>query len=316
MRTFVLPLLMARLLGWPLALSLFHRDGYEPSRLYPALSWRQRLSRAAFWPITLPRLLEKREAQGAGAKPAETRAPKPPKKPDLTLHILKSSLRNLRKLTHRAMPQESKSDWSQYKGSLTHYSAEASACKLDWVREVLEEHPPARVLDIGANTGEFSALAADMGAEVVALERDEAAAEQLFRMSRERNLSIQTVHADLARPTPAVGWENSEASALLDRLEGQSDLVLMLAVIHHLVLMEQIPLRAIVELCHRLTRRHLIVEWVPVSDPMYQSLMRGRDALYGSLTEADLLAACAEWFALLRTETLANGRILFLFEKR
>ena len=66
----------------------------------------------------------------------------------------------------------------------------------------------------------------------------------------------------------------------------------MLAVIHHLVLMEQIPLPAILALCHRLTRRHLVIEWVPVEDPMYQSLMRGRDTLYGSLTEADLLAAC------------------------
>jgi hypothetical protein len=106
-----------------------------------------------------------------------------------------------------------------------------------------------------------------------------------------------------------------ESSGLLPRLEAQCELVMMLAVIHHLILMEQIPLPAIMALCHRLALRHLIVEWVPVSDPMFQSLMRGRESLYGALTEADLLAACADRFQVKRREALGNGRILFLFEK-
>ena len=53
-RTFLLPLVMNRLLHWPLALSFFRRDGYEPAELYDALRWQHRLSRTALWPITLP----------------------------------------------------------------------------------------------------------------------------------------------------------------------------------------------------------------------------------------------------------------------
>jgi hypothetical protein len=173
---------------------------------------------------------------------------------------------------------------------------------------------PRTVLDVGANTGEYSALAAGCGAEVVALERDVEDAERIVQMSQAQGLSIQTIHADLARPTPSVGWQNRESSALLPRLEGRFDLVLLLAVIHHLLLIEQIPLPAIIALCHRLTQRYLVVEWVPATDPMYLSLMRGRDALYGSLTEADLLAACDGFFRTLHQQTLDNGRILFLFE--
>jgi len=67
-------------------------------------------------------------------------------------------------------------------------------------------------------------------------------------------------------------------------------------------------------LCARLTKKHLIVEWVPVSDPMYQSLMRGRDELYGALTEVDLLNAAASYFHPVRQQKLGNGRILFLLE--
>jgi len=48
---------------------------------------------------------------------------------------------------------------------------------------------------------------------------------------------------------------------------------------------------------------------------MYQSLMRGRDSLYGALSEDDLLAACTGRFHVLDRKPLDNGRILFLFEK-
>ncbi len=309
-RTFLLPLLMNRLLSWPLELSLFKRDGYEPVELYKALSWRQRLSSEAFWPVTLAARLDRKSDQ----KPA-VKTPPQHKSPELALHLMKRTLGNLRKQTRRAMPQSAGSEWSNYTATLTHYTAQESAQKLDWVRSVLDELKPTRVLDIGANTGVFSALAAEQGAEVVALERDAAAAESLYRMSSSSRLSIQTIHSDLSRPTPAAGWENNETSSLLDRLEAKSDVVLMLAVIHHLILMEQIPISSILDSAHKLTSRTLVLEWVPVSDPMYQSLMRGRDALYGSLSEADLLAACEGRFHTLRRQPLENGRILFLFAK-
>ena len=308
-RTFLLPLLMNKLLSWPLALSLFKRDGYEPAELYKTLNWSQRLSRAAFWPVTLPTHLDKKSSRTiTGPKPGH-------KDPALAIHLQKRMLANLRLRTRRAMPEYKGSEWTNYTATLTHYTAQVSAQKLDWVRKVLEDLRPARVLDIGANTGVFSALAASSGARVVAVERDAAAAESLYRMSRKSQLSIQTIHADLARPTPAAGWDNSETSTLLHRLEAQSDLVLMLAVIHHLILIEQIPISAILDLAYRLTWRYLVLEWVPVSDPMFQSLMRGRDYLYGSLSENDLLTACQGRFHTLRRQPLENGRILFLLAK-
>ncbi len=314
-RTFLLPLLMNRMLSWPLELSLFKRDGYEPVELYKALSWPQRLSRAAFWPLTLPARMDMRQAKRGGRKAAAAKAPPRHKSPELALHLINRTLADLRKRTRRAMPEYQGSEWTDYTRTLTHYTAQESAQKLEWVRHVLEDLRPARVLDIGANTGVFSALAAEHGAQVVALERDAATAESLFRMSVKSRLPIQTIHADLARPSPAVGWENRETSTLLHRLEAQSEMVLMLAVIHHLILMDQIPLRAILELAYTLTWRYLVLEWVPVNDAMFQSLMRGRDDLYGSLSEDDLLQASASRFHVLRRQTLENGRVLFLFAK-
>jgi SAM-dependent methyltransferase len=310
-RTFVLPLLVNRLLHWPLELSLFRRDGFEPADVYAAMGWSQRLSPAALWSVTMPTLLDRRK----GAVPIPPSSPANNSDAALSLHILKRTLASLRKRTRSALPSPSASTWSDYVGKLTHYTPVESAQKQAWISSVLEELRPRNVLDIGANTGEYSALAVACGAEVVALERDAEAAERIVRMSRTQGLSIQTIHADFARPTPAAGWENGESSPLLSRLEGRFDLVLLLAVIHHLLLLDQIPLPAIVAVFHRLTRRYLVIEWVPATDPMYLSLMRGRHTLYGSLTRDDLLAACNGLFRPLRQQTIDNGRILFLFEK-
>ena len=310
-RTFLLPLIMYRLLSWPFALTLFKRDGYEPQEIYQALSWPQRLSRTAFWPISLATWLEKKKGGDTAATVNKSRT----SDPQLTAHLLDRTLTGLLARSRRAVPPSIASDWAAYTSTLTHYTPEQSETKHKWVQSVFTDFSPHTVLDIGANTGEYSALAAASGATVIALERDGPAADRLFVASRDRRLDIQTIHADLARPTPAAGWETGESSGLLPRLEAQSDLVMMLAVIHHLILMEQIPIPAIMALAHRLTRRHLIVEWVPVSDPMFQSLMRGREDLYGALAETNLLATCESRFRVIRRETLGNGRILFLFEK-
>jgi SAM-dependent methyltransferase len=309
-RTFLLPLLMGKLLQWPLTLSFFKRDGYEPAELYPQLSWRQRLSPSAFWHISLPSWFERRSATKQ-MKPQG----RPGTDPQVAADVLSRSLRSLRRHVMRSVPKNTASGWADYNTTLTHYTAEQHAAKQQWLRNTLAQVAAKHVLDVGANTGEYSALAAKAGANVVALERDAASAEQIFCMASAEKLPIQTIHADFARPTPSAGWENGESASLLSRLEGQFDLVLMLAVIHHLILLDQVPLSAIMKLCHRLTNSYLIVEWVPPSDPMYQDLMRGRDELYGNISEADFEAACSGMFQVVQQKRLENNRTLYLLER-
>ncbi len=207
-RTFLLPLLMNRLLSWPLELSLFKRDGYEPAELYKALSWRQRLSPEAFWPVTLAARLDAKDGEKRSVKAAPQH-----KSPDLALHLQKRTLETLRKQTGRAMPEYAGSEWSNYTATLTPLLSAGERA------EARMGAPRARGAEALARAGHwskhgvFSALAAEQGAQVVALERDAAAAESLYRMTRNSKLPIQTIHADLSRPTPAVGWENTRPAA-------------------------------------------------------------------------------------------------------
>jgi SAM-dependent methyltransferase len=311
-RTFLLPLLAEKHLSWPLQTTLFVRDGYEPRALYSALRPLQRLNPALLDVVTLATLLE-----GSGGKKQGTNGRKPPSiaDPELAKHILHRRFARLNKQIRLSSANEKHSQWSRYEQTARHYQSADTVSKQGFVRGVLERHLPDHVLDIGANTGTYSVIAAEAGAEVIALDSDAAAVEALWRTAGQRDLKITSLVANIARPTPAAGWKNREQLSLLERLAGKSDLVLMLAVIHHLILREQIPLAHIADLCVSLTRRWLVLEWVPVSDPMFQEWLRGRDDLYGHLTEDSLQQAFAPLFRVLDRKVLGNGRVLLLLER-
>lgn len=309
-RTFLLPLAAARYLRWPLEDTLFGRDGYEPRTVYRALRPWQRLYPDLLDVVTIASLLEK---PGAGnSQPAKRMARVDP---ELATHILNKRLARLERKIRHVTPRGERSAWSEYAQTAIHYSAADIEAKHQFVRSVLEQCRPARVLDIGANTGTYSLLAAEAGARVIAIDNDAATLESLWRTAADRKLSITPLVANIARPTPAAGWRNREHLSLLDRLNGTCDFVLMLAIIHHLILREQVPLAMIAELCTTLTRRWLLVEWVPPSDPMYQEWLRGRDDLYGQLSEDDLRLAFAPFFRVHQRRVLGNQRVLLLLER-
>ena len=185
---------------------------------------------------------------------------------------------------------------------------------------VLAAERPGRVLDAGCNTGTFALLAAGAGADVVAIDADVQAVERLARHSAQAGpwaaRRVLPLCVDFAQPTPATGWENRESRSFLERMDGAFDLVMMLAVVHHLLLTDQIPLREIASLCCRLTRKALLIEWVPVHDPRFRELVRGRDALYAALTEEAFRGAMAERFHFHDERRLSNGRILFHLRRK
>ena len=309
-RTFLLPLLAARYLNWPLRATLFERDGYEPRQIYDALPRWRRLSPDLFDVVTLAALLERRGTGRANSKTSDST-----KDPSLATYLLQKRIARLDKQVRHAAGQRSHSQWSRYEQSASHYQPADVEEKRKFVLRALAHCHPERVLDIGANTGTYSILASDAGAQVVSLDSDSVAIEELWRTAAEQDKPITVLVTNIARPTPAAGWRNREHFSLLDRLTGGFDLVLMLALIHHLILREQLPLAQIASLCASLTRRWLLLEWVPPSDPMFQEWLRGRDDLYGHLSENDLTLAFAPHFSVIDRAELGNGRVLLLFDR-
>jgi SAM-dependent methyltransferase len=310
-RTFLLPLMAEKILHWPLKTTLFLRDGYEPRMLYGALRAWQRLHPDLLDVVTLATIFENSNGNGG----AQRRLPSA-SDAGLAAHILHKRMARLERQIRRSSRTKRTSEWSKYPQSASHYSSADTDAKQQFVKSAFERVHPERVLDIGANTGTYSEMAARAGAEVVALDSDEGAIEALWRKAAEQKQKITALVANIARPTPAAGWMNREQLSLLDRLRGKFDMVLMLAIIHHLILQEQVPLAHTAGLCAGLTRRWLILEWVPPSDPMFQAWLRGRDELYGHLSEEDLKLAFSEFFRIADRTELNNGRVLLLLERK
>ena len=310
-RTFLLPMLAYSQLGWPLQLSLTRRDGYEPEEIYPALSLASRLRRTALWAVTLPSLLAKTKNGKTG-----NIAIRSVKDPDLAKQILLRTLKRLLSQMRQVTPAHRTSTWSHYAETANHYSDEDHDDKRRFVSNVLGNVGPLKLLDVGCNTGVYSNLAADAGAEVVSIDTDLQAVDRLYASLKVNAKNILPLCVDLAHPTPAAGWENRESASLLSRCAGHFDTVMMLAVLHHLLLRNQIPMNRIAALLSELTIRHLIVEWVPPTDSKFKELLRGRDAAYEHITEAAFREDFGGHFTVSDELTLTNGRILFHLQKR
>ena len=310
-RTFLLPMLAYSRLGWPLQTTLTRRDGYEPEEIYAALSWPARVRQPALSAVTLPSLLASNKKMQAGSV-----ASRAVKEPELARHILLKTLRGLLAQMRKVTPAHHSSTWSDYAETAFHYSEEDHARKRSFVSKALEAARPAHVLDVGCNTGVYSNLAADAGAEVVSIDTDVQAVDRLCASLKGSGKNILPLCVDLAHPSPAAGWENREYASFLSRCSGHFDTVMMLAVLHHLLLRNQIPMERIAELCHRLTTRYLILEWVPSADPKFHELLRGRDSIYAHITEDAFRSAFAEYFATVDELPLANGRIMLHLAKK
>jgi len=309
-RTFLLPMLAYTKLGWPLDAVLMRRDGYEPEEVYTALGWPARLTQPALTAVTLPSLLS---ARGASST---TLASRTMKDPELARQVILKMLDGLRKQMRRAAPQQRNSAWTGYAETATHYSDDDHSLKRAFVTQALTVSKPARVLDVGCNSGAYSRLAAEAGgAEVVAIDTDLDTVDRFAASLQGINAKILPLRVNLARPTPSAGWENRETASFLSRATGHFDAVMMLAVIHHLLLSSQIPMERIAALCANLTTRHLIVEWVPPTDVKFQELVRGREAIYGHITESAFREAFMRSFVIVRECRLSNGRVLLHLQK-
>ena len=311
-RTFLLPLLAHKYWGTSMAeIFTTRRDGLEPQELHAKCTFLQKIRPPFLSLITMPTLLAKKgEAAGTASVPAS-------KDDEKSIFILESLFHRLRSTLKSLKPNSARhAAWSSYMD--THnYNQQAFAAKEAFVRDVLREFQPAKVLDVGANTGHFSRIAANSGADVVAIDADPGCSADSFMHARDKKFSVLSLVVDIARPTPALGWRNTECASFLDRSRGHFDTVLMLALVHHLQVTERVPLRDIFDLAAELTNSLLVIEFVPLEDPMFQRLLRGREALFAGNNRQVFEETCQRQFEIVRSAELpGSGRRLYLLKRK
>ncbi len=313
-RTFLLPLLAHAEFGLPPAdVFLRRRDGWEPEELYRRAGPRRFFSPAFLSLVTLPHWMSRKVSE---AKPGTYRpalADSAEKAGFILDHLLNDCSRKLDLLK----PVPSPSAWTGYLEHKSLYTAAQREQKERFVREAIDLAKPRTALDVGANEGRFSFLAAQSGASVVAIDTDAAVAGNVWREADRRGLDVLPLVVDLTRPTPPVGWRNQECASFLERSRGAFDLVMMLAVIHHMLVTEGIPLTELLGLAAELTRGYLLIEFVAPSDPMFIRIARGREMLHRNLTRSAFEAAASVHFDLVKRQSLDElDRCLYLYRLR
>ena len=199
---------------------------------------------------------------------------------------------------------------------MTHYTKDQFASKQSFVERVLHEFRPRSVLDVGCNTGIFSMLAAKCGARVVAIDSDPIVLGDVSRAARKDKLDVLPLIVDLTRPTPAIGWQNRECPGFLERARGTFDAVFMLAVVHHMLVSERIPLKEIVEITAELSKDLAVIEFVAPEDDMFRRLARGREDLHDGLTVESFEAAWRRRFEIIRSQHIEpTQRYIYLLRK-
>ena len=144
------------------------------------------------------------------------------------------------------------SDWTEYYSD-NNYTDKASDHKKTLVRDFIQEVKPRTTWDLGANDGTFSRMAGDQGSLTISIDADLASVEANYqRCRRENRGNVLPLCVDLTNPTPALGWAGEERMTLLTR--GKPDLVLALALIHHLAIGNNTPLERIAEFLAQVSR--------------------------------------------------------------
>lgn len=270
--------------------------------------------------VGLPLLLERRDSKKTkkgvdSDKPVDMAAAEGnAQTQEFNLARLESKLKKLNKKVTRTH----QSVWSDYT-SICNYDDQATAKKKSLIAEFLESHKPSSVLDLGCNTGEYSRLATSHGCDVIAADFDPVAIDRLYSAikpgSENSSRAISPVILDLANPSPAIGYLNVERDSFLSRCPSQC--VFALALIHHLLVSENMTLEAISRLFAVTTSQYLVLEFVPTNDSMFERLLRFRKSYFDDLNLDKCLNAFSKDFHLLQKCPIEGTvRTLLFFEKK
>jgi len=125
--------------------------------------------------------------------------------------------------------------------------------------------------------------------------------------------NIQPLIVDLSNPSPAIGVNNEEHASFLQRCH--ADLVMALALIHHLVIGKNIPFEKMVAFFSQ-AGNYLIIEYIPKQDEKIQLMLKTKKDIYLSYSEQNFENAFKRKFEIKEKQVIgATGRILYLMKR-
>lgn len=222
------------------------------------------------------------------------------------------NVRKLQKLVRKLAWQAAGSQWGDYT-KFHNYSTDDHVRKEEFIQAAISVEKPHTVWDIGCNTGQFSRISAQECRQVVATDIDHVAVERLF-LDENTPENILPLIQNVVDPSPNWGWRGRERSDLQSR--SQPDLVLCLALIHHVVISANIPLEEFIDWLAGLTDK-LVIEYVSRQDEKVQILLRNKEDKYRDYNRESFETNLRRHFDIrVQQQSNAGNRSLYLCVKR
>jgi SAM-dependent methyltransferase len=303
-RMFLYPLFLHAYKGVPFHPWLRGRlEGIDADECRRIMSWRDMLRPGVLSHVVAQSRFERRYADTARDIRQELR------RAGFDKRLISANLAGLRRLITGLKWVPRASAWSDYV-CRNSYDYSETAEKDRFVEAALGLTRPRILWDLGCNTGRFSKLAAKYADYVVAIDSDHESIERLYgelRCGTIRN--VIPLVMDVSDPSPGLGWRGTERRPLLQR--GRPELVLCLAVIHHLAITSNVPIADLVEWFAEMGAA-LVVEFPTPDDPMVKRLLLNKDSVYNDYSVTYFERALGNRFDIRDRLVLASGtRILY-----
>ena len=226
-------------------------------------------------------------------------------KAGMNAQVLDATLRKLQGIVKKISLGDKKSTWSEY-SERGHYIESSLDEKQKFVRDAVASAPRKQVWDIGCNDGVFSRIAAAHSDYVVAMDADPLVVDRLYNtLKAEKNEQILPLYVDLTDSGGGVGWRGQERPGVFDR--GRPDIVMALAVIHHMAITFHVPLASQLDMFRDLTPE-LIIEMPHADDPMVRKLLTNkRDGIHDDFTLEEFERLLNERFTVKSKMLLSSG---------
>ena len=205
-------------------------------------------------------------------------------------------------------------EWADYY-TFTNYSDQTFSQKEKVVTDFIAEAGAKNLYDLGANMGHFSRLASKQGIPTYAFDIDHSAVEKNYlQIKKDKETNLFPLLLDLTAPTPAIGWANEERHNLFER--GSADVVMALALIHHLSISNNLPFAKVAAAFARLGQ-HCIIEFVPKEDSQVKKLLATREDIFPEYDLEHFELEFSNYFTVIKKVSLApDCRTMFLLKRK
>jgi hypothetical protein len=248
------------------------------------------------------------------AKMANKQVVEETSKKDFSKKKLLTLLNGLTSFISSLHPKKIKSTWDDYYTDTILRNQYLEAKKV-LVSKFTSSIKFKSVIDLGANDGCFSLLLKEKAEHIVAIDFDSNCINELYKKIRTDKIkNIVPLLSTLNIPSPSIGWNNEERSALKERLK--ADLVLALALVHHLAIAVNIPLDFIAKWLSEMGT-YLIIEFVPKSDEKVKQLLANREDIFDEYDLVTFRKIFSQYFETVLEERVGDTeRVLFLMKRR